>query len=346
MRKNRKTWLGLVAIGLVALIAAGCGNSNNGNNNGGNAAAPSSASSAAGSPAASASAPSASPSASSSSVPTAAFPLTIHQPEGDVVIPEKPKTVAITYFPYADHLFAIGDENLVGGVVGMSSLRNFAVYQPFVKDDKIADLGDETNLEKLLALKPDVIIAWENDEKMYDELSKIAPTVVIPSSENWEETLGKVADVVGDGDKAQQYIDGYHRKLDETAAQMEASGMKGKTALFMMTWEKGFNYYDGARMKPYYDGLGFKNLDSLKDYGEIDMEGVSELNPDYIFLGQDFTKSAETTLAELAKNPVWNQLGAVQDKKLYVVDTEIMGPLAMGQSKGLDFMEGLIKENN
>ncbi|MBB6731040.1 ABC transporter substrate-binding protein [Cohnella zeiphila] len=335
MRSNRKTFTVLMAILLIALIAAGCGGSN-GNGSGNSAATASSES-----PSASA----ASPSASSSDASEASFPLTIHQPEGDVVIPEKPKTVAVTYFPYADHLFAIGDETLVGGVVGMSSLRNFAAYQPYLKDERIADLGDETNLEKLLALKPDVIIAWEYDEKMYDELSKIAPTVVVHSSENWEETIKQVADVVGDGDKAQQYIDGYRKKLEEAAEQMEASGMKGKTAIFMMTWEKGFNYYDGVRMKPYYDGLGFKNFDSLKDYGEIDMEGVSELNPDYIFLGQDFTKSAETTLAELAKNPVWNRLNAVRNKKLYVVDTEIMGPLAMGQSKGLDYMESLIKEN-
>lgn len=27
----------------------------------------------------------------------------------------------------------------------------------------------------------------------------------------------------------------------------------------MITWGKGFNYYGGVRMEPYYDRLGFAN---------------------------------------------------------------------------------------
>ncbi|AET58001.1 hypothetical protein HPL003_06190 [Paenibacillus terrae HPL-003] len=34
----------------------------------------------------------------------------------------KPKRIVITYFPYAEHLFAIGEQDAVAGVVGLSSL--------------------------------------------------------------------------------------------------------------------------------------------------------------------------------------------------------------------------------
>lgn len=267
---------------------------------------------------------------------TANFPITIQHDKGETVLNEKPKKVAVTYFPYADHLFAIGEQDVVAGVVGLKSLQNFPVYDAYTKQDKIADLGDTASMESILALDPDVIIAWEDDEKIYDQLSKIAPTILIRQSENWQDTIGKVAAVVGEEAKAEQYIADYNAKLDALAAKMDETGAKGKTAIFMMTWGKGFNYYGGVRMEPYYDRLGFAKFDHMKDWAEISLEGVAGINPDYIFLGEDFTGAAELTLDALADNPVWNGLKAVKNGNLYPIDTEIVGPLAMGQSKGLD----------
>ncbi|PYI54634.1 ABC transporter substrate-binding protein [Paenibacillus flagellatus] len=271
--------------------------------------------------------------------PSSAFPKKIVHAKGETVLERKPQKVAILYFPYADHLFAIGEQQAVAGVVGLSSLRNFPVYEPFVKDGRIADLGDQANLENILALEPDVIIAWEQDEKIVDDLAKIADTIVIPQSENWQDTITKVAAVLGEEEKAQRYIDQYNAKLDRLAAKMETSGEKGKSAIFMMTWGNGFNYYGGVRMQPYYDKLGFRRFDGMKDWGEISLEGVSAIDPDYLFVGEDFTRTAQMTLKQLETNPVWTSLKAVRSGKLIVVDTEIVGPLAMGQSKGLDVIE-------
>ncbi|WP_241236317.1 ABC transporter substrate-binding protein [Brevibacillus marinus] len=277
-----------------------------------------------------------------SSSSSAAFPKTITHAKGETVIDAKPRKVAITYFPYADHLFAIGEQDVVAGVVGLSYLRNFPVYDPFTKDGRIADLGDQANLEKMLELAPDVIIAWEQDEEIYDELAKIAKTIVIPQSENWQETITKVAAVIGEEAKAAQYIADYNARLQTLAEKMDDSGIKGKTAIFMMTWGKGFNYYGGVRMEPYYEKLGFRKFAGMKDWSEISLEGVSAINPDYIFLGEDFTGTAELALSELASNPVWNSLQAVKNGNLYIVDTEVFGPLAMGQSKGLDVIEQIL----
>lgn len=275
----------------------------------------------------------------------AEFPKVIKDAKGEVALESKPETIAVTYFPYAEHLFAIGQADAVTGVAGLKSLQNFPVYKPFVSDGRIADLGDEANLEKIMALNPDVIITSDYEEAIYDKLVKIAPTIVIPVSEKWEDTITKVAEVIGEEESAQQYIDSYHKKMDEVAARMEQSGEKGKTAVFMMTWGKGFYYYSGPRMEPYYKQLGFKEFDDMEDYGEISLEGLSKWNPDYIFLGQDFTNAAELTADELAKNAVWNSLAAVKNKKMFIVDTEIVGPLAMGQFKGLEFMDQIMSGN-
>ncbi|MGW9529308.1 ABC transporter substrate-binding protein [Paenibacillus terrae] len=118
-----------------------------------------------------------------------AFPKTIIDVKGQTIIESKPKRIAITYFPYAEHLFAIGEQDAVAGVVGLSSLQNFKVYQPYTSQNKIQNLGDKINLERILALQPDLIIISDQDEALYDQLSKIAKTIIVPISENWQDTI-------------------------------------------------------------------------------------------------------------------------------------------------------------
>ncbi|ULL15657.1 ABC transporter substrate-binding protein [Paenibacillus sp. H1-7] len=125
------------------------------------------------------------------------------------------------------------------------------------------------------------------------------------------------------------------------AAMMEKSGAKGKTALFIMPWKKGFTYWSGSRMSLYYEKLGFKPFEGMQNVGEITLEGISKLNPEFLFIGKDYAHASEITLEDLAKDPVWNSLDAVKNKKMFVADTEILGPLAMGQWKGLDYMNQL-----
>ncbi|WP_338553592.1 ABC transporter substrate-binding protein [Paenibacillus sp. KS-LC4] len=273
----------------------------------------------------------------------AAFPRTITHVKGETVIDAKPKKVAVTYFPYADQLFAIGEQDVVSGVVGYRSLKAFPAYEVFLQGDAVADLGDEVDLEKIMALEPDVIIASDGDEKTYEQLAKIGKTVVITQTEDWQDTIVKIAEVLGEEDKAKQYIDGYNAKLKEVAAMAENTGIQGKEAMFVMMWSKGFYYFGGSRLSPYYEGIGFSKFKDMKDWGEINLEGVSEVDPDYLFVAEDYTGTAELTMKDLEGNAVWNSLKAVKDGHVYVVNTEIVGPLAMGQSNGLDFMEKLLK---
>lgn len=256
-------------------------------------------------------------------------------------VPKGPSKIVVTYFPYADHLFALGKADAVAGVVNLKSLQDFPVYDTFLKGGKVANLGDKLDLEKIMALSPDLIIASDADEKDLEQLNKIAKTVTVKATLNWQETIRGVAAAVGEEAAAETYVNQFLSKQTEVAATMEKSGAKGKTALFIMPWKKGFTYWSGSRMAIYYEKLGFKPFEGMKNVGEITLEGITELNPEYIFIGKDYTNTSEVTLDSLNANPVWNSLSAVKNKKMFVVDTEILGPLAMGQVKGLDYMSKL-----
>lgn len=254
-----------------------------------------------------------------------------------------PAKIVVTYFPYADHLFALGKADAVAGVVNLKSLADFPVYDSFLKGGKVEDLGDKINFEKIMALNPDLIIASDADQKDVEQLSKIAKTVTVKATLNWQETIRGVAAAVGDDATADAYINQFLAKQEAAAKTLEQAGVNGKTALFMMPWKKSFTYWSGSRMSIYYEKLGFKPFEGLKNVGDITLEGISELNPEYIFIGKDYTHGSEITLEELNKNAVWNTLSAVKNKKMFVVDTEILGPLAMGQFKGLTYMSSLFQ---
>jgi ABC-type Fe3+-hydroxamate transport system, periplasmic component len=252
-----------------------------------------------------------------------------------------PARIVVTYFPYADHLFALGKADAVAGVVNLKSLQDFKVYEPFLKDGKIADLGSAIDYEQIMALKPDLIIASDADKDSIDELSKIARTVTVNATLNWQETIRGVAAAVGDEAAADTYISEFLTKQTDTAAELEKAGVTGKTALFMMPWEQSFSYWSGSRLAIYYEKLGFKPFEGLQNVGQISLEGIAELDPEYIFIGKDYTHASDISLEDLNKSAVWNSLSAVKNNKMFVVDTEILGPLAMGQFKGLEYMSDL-----
>ncbi|MFD2331035.1 ABC transporter substrate-binding protein [Cohnella sp. GCM10020058] len=308
MHTIRKRWNVLLGLALMcAVLLAGCGNGNHltQTNTG---------------------------SATESTAPDAAATQT------------NPSKIVVTYFPYADHLFALGKGEDLIGVVNLKSLKDFTVYEPFLADGHVADLGDELDLEKIAALNPDLIIASSADADQIEQLSKIAKTVTVNATLNWQETIRGVADAIGEKTEAEAYIGKFTAKQTEAAAVVEQSGAKGKTALFVMPWQKSFTYWSGPRLALYYEKLGFKPFDGLSNVGDITLEGISELDPEYLFIGKDYTNTSEITLEQLEKDPVWNSLSAVKNKKMFVVDTEILGPLAMGQFKGLAYMEQLFQE--
>ncbi|GJM74780.1 hypothetical protein HMSSN036_69960 [Paenibacillus macerans] len=159
------------------------------------------------------------------------FPITIHHDKGETVLEEKPKKGRHHLFPVCGPSFCYRGAGCGGRRGWPEVAAKFPGIRQLHEAGEIADLGDTANMESILALDPDVIIAWEDDLKIYDQLAQIAPTILIHQSENWQDTITKVAAVLGEEEKAEQYIAGYDAKLDTLAANMDKSGVKGKTAI-------------------------------------------------------------------------------------------------------------------
>ncbi|SMQ74825.1 iron-siderophore ABC transporter substrate-binding protein [Agreia sp. VKM Ac-1783] len=87
----------------------------------------------------------------------------------------------------------------------------------------------EPNVEKIAALKPDLIIGTESRHSaLYDQLSSVAPTVFLASqADPWKDNVKLVGKALGLADQADTLLAGYDARCDEVKAEF---AVEGKTA--------------------------------------------------------------------------------------------------------------------
>ncbi len=133
---------------------------------------------------------------------------------GETCVPAQSQRVIALSVP------TLGDA-LALGVKPIASIVYFDNPPPYLAKhlESIEILGKEEqpNIEKILALKPDLIVGIKySTEAIYNQLSQIAPTVVddwegYPS---WRDHFNFVAEVLGKTEEAKQVWANYHQRID------------------------------------------------------------------------------------------------------------------------------------
>ncbi|AKR58233.1 hypothetical protein XM25_21050 [Devosia sp. H5989] len=155
------------------------------------------------------------------------FPLTIAHKFGTTVIPAKPERVASIDYAGLDNLLAVGVSPVT--VRQWRPMDGFAYTAgpwaaPLLTTEPVVLEGD-LDFEAIAATEPDVIIALYSgiDQDAYDKLSLIAPVVAIPAGSSdyglsWEDRARRVAQAMGEEEKAESQIAAIADKLAAIAA--------------------------------------------------------------------------------------------------------------------------------
>lgn len=225
------------------------------------------------------------------------------------------------------------DDVLALGVVPVGTRSFFDNYNdfPWVKeatDGKGVPVipGDDINFEAIAKAKPDVIFAiYETiDEKTYEQLSQIAPTVIqsdeyADEETPWDVQLLTIGKALGKSDEAQALVD----EVDTRIAQTKEAHPEfaGKTLVADYTSEPSSQYLLGARdpRRQLFDELGFT---AQQDTGDVSDEKLSLLEGDVLFVNG-------LTKEQLADSPAFTRLDVVRDDRtLYAgSDSTLSGAL-------------------
>ncbi|BCL73615.1 iron siderophore-binding protein [Vibrio nigripulchritudo] len=196
--------------------------------------------------------------------------------------------------------------------------------------DKISDwtsVGSRSqpSLEVIASLKPDLIIAdVERHEAIYEDLKRIAPTLILKSrGETYEDNLAagiKVAAAFDREAEMQKKVNAHHQRMDEVAARIN----KKATVMFAVSTAKGV-WMHGP--KAYAGGvvsrLGLSSPiteDNGKAYISTTLENLVRLNPDYFLVGEYGT---ETTVDKYKENPLWPMMTSVKNEQYVETDARL-----------------------
>lgn len=225
--------------------------------------------------------------------------------------------------------------------------REKQLENPFLKG-KIAgieDIGDPVSAEKVAELKPDLIVVSKEDE--FEQMSKIAPTVLIPyaTSKTVEEDVRQIADLVGEKKAGEAWVDSFHQKAKAAKAKLAGKLDADETIGIYEVQDKDF-YVMGQNMgrggQAIYNALELNAPAKIKkdvldgqDWQKISLEVLPEYAADRMFITKNSSsdaKDGEKTLLELTNSPIWKNLPTYKAGNVYQMDFDTMfyyDPLAV-----------------
>lgn len=185
----------------------------------------------------------------------------------------------------------------------------------------------EPNLEKILRLKPDLILANTRLQNIYKQLSFIAPTVVLklPSPPPpWQQHLEDIAQIIDEREISKQLIDEYWRRVEKLK---QALGARRSLQVSVATISPPYGMFIYGQQHPVsvvLNDVGLQRPASQRgDFFTIDnisLEKLADIDGDVIFLSYRGGKAAKEVLEKLQQQPLWHQLKAVQNNHVYLVD--------------------------
>lgn len=215
--------------------------------------------------------------------------------------------------------------------VGALASRGGTDVPDYLKDKagKIAMVGSvrEPNLEAILTLQPDLILASSDLPKtQYDRLSLIAPTIVPKggSFQDWRTVNGLYALALDKQDEGAALAD----EIDARSVALRER-MTGSPTVSVIRWNPQGPFIMSSRLfvGQLLDAVGFKpnelSTQTKKPHTDIlSLENLSKADADWIFLAT-LNSDGQKALDEARKQPAFNRLDAVKNGHVVSVDGQI-----------------------
>lgn len=277
---------------------------------------------------------------------------TIEHVMGTTEIKGEPSKIVILTNEGTEALLALGVKP-VGAVKSWTG----DPWYPHIKDemDVVQNVGEESqvNIEAIAALKPDLIIGNKmRQEKIYDQLSAIAPTVFSDTLRGeWKPNLEFYAKVLNKEAEGQEII----KKFDDRVTSVaKLAGDKLKKEISIVRFMPGKtriylgDTFSGGILKQ----IGFARPETQRSNDftvEIGKERLNEADGDIMFYFTYETGNGEGSSREKEwlEDPMFKNLNVVKSGKAFRVDDTIWNTSGgvISANLMLDDIENFIKDN-
>ncbi|WP_394497351.1 ABC transporter substrate-binding protein [Nonomuraea sp. JJY05] len=240
---------------------------------------------------------------------------------GETVIPAQPKRVVALDQSFVDAVLTLETP-----VVGYTTYRSIDSTLPDYLGTVAAQYGkeatpvgtlEEPSLEKIIALKPDLIVSAKvRHEALYDKLSKIAPTVFSETTGAiWKENVRLMGQALGKEQLADTRLKEYEGRAAKIGAAIKAKdGELPTISVVRFAGEPTVRLY----VEKSYSGLVMKDVGFPRPEGQptkddaiavdVSQERITDLDADHIFVSTYPDPSAEGPKEKFVGNPLWGKL--------------------------------------
>lgn len=251
--------------------------------------------------------------------------ITVTDVRGEVEIPENPERI-VDLSGNSDILSILG-YSVIG--TANSDAYDYTKFPSYLEETlKGAEIlgysmQDTMDVEAVMNLNPDLIVISTVQEKMYDQLSEIAPTVMVQlEALNWKDDIKSLAKVFNKEDVANKWIEDYEVKAKEAGDKIKEEYGEDTTYLSFLASGGQFFVFDGAGFgSVLYEDMGLSKPEGMPEQSDISLpvvtyEGLASIKAEYIFL-----IATDEDLAQLESNSIWNSLPAVKEGKVVKLES-------------------------
>jgi iron complex transport system substrate-binding protein len=277
------------------------------------------------------------------------FPVTITDGLGQkVTIEKKPKRIVSLIPSNTETAFALG---LDKEIVGVSDNDN---YPKQVKSkEKVG--GTEINIEKIISLKPDLVLAdasnAHNMKNGFKQLEDAGIKVVVVNNANSfadvYRSIEMIGKVTGTQKKSEEIINNMKTKVADIKAKAAKISKENRPKVFIEVSAPPSMYTTGTGtfMNEMLDILGAKNIAAdKKGWVPYSEEAAVKANPDVVILTYgNYVKDAAN---KVYKRKGWSEVSAVKKKRVFTVDSDKVSRPGPRLADGLEEMAKAIYPHN
>lgn len=277
--------------------------------------------------------------------------VTVTDVRGEVEIPENPERI-VDLSGNSD-ILSILEYKVVG--TANSDAYDYTKFPTYLEETLKGatilgySMQDTMDVEAIMNLDPDLIVISTVQEKMYDQLSEIAPTVMIKlEALDWKEDVKSLAKVFNKEEAANTWLENYDKKSKEVGDKIKKTYGEDTTYLSFLASGGQFYVFDGAGFgNVLYEDLGLAKPEGMPEQNDISLpvvtyEGLASIKSDYIFV-----IATDEDLKVLEENEVWNNLPQVKEGKVVKLDSSpyfVQGDSSIGRQVLLDEILEMLNE--
>lgn len=252
---------------------------------------------------------------------------TIQHLMGETCVSENPQRVVVLGLDLLGNSLALGIEPI--GAARFDTSSDFPSYLFENRDqanaEKISNLGGHSNpnLETILRSNPDLIVGSKEHTQIYDKLSQIASTVLIDEKPgDWENNFEVLANALNKTKRADQLLQDYKTRIIDFKQKMESRQTIPEVSVVNTRQDHVRLYLKKIFIGTILQEAGLPRPPAQERdeyHAVVSLESISEMDGDVIFVmhwgNEEFKK-------KLQRHPLWFQLKAVQQGKVYEVNTD------------------------